>query len=196
MLARQPELGESLDDMGGDVDRGRVERLAEIAERDLGQDLLGVVLVEGAPAAAARSACAISQSTPRRSPPRCRAPAISDRRGTAPARSARRRCRRCRDRNCWRIRTPSRPARHRGSFTDQSPGTRTCRSSSQSDRLLDRLGMLVRAAPASSKASRVSIVSQTGLLVAWMKVASPTSTRQPGSSRQARPLAITGWSSA
>ena len=42
--------------------------------------------------------------------------------------------------------------------------------------------------PASSKASSVSIVSQTGLLVAWMKVASPTSTRQPGSLSAVEPL--------
>ncbi len=173
--------------MGGDVDRGRVERLAEIAERDLGQQLVGVVLVEGAPAAASALHADQPVDAALASPPRCRAPAISDRCGRAPARSARRRCRRRRDRNCWHIRRPSRPASHAGSFTDQSPGTQTCRLSTQST-AFSTASACTSSAPASSKASRVRIVSQTGLLVAWMKVASPTSTRQPGSSRQARPL--------
>ena len=53
VLAREPKLRERLDDMGRHVSGRRIEQLAEIAERDLGQDLLVVVLIESAPATAA-----------------------------------------------------------------------------------------------------------------------------------------------
>ena len=105
--ARHAALDEGLDDVGRHVLGGRVDHLAEVAQRELGHDPPVVVDVEGAPAAVR----ALHREQPVDAPADGRVRAADGRRGAA--RSAPRRCRRCPGTTRSRTRTTSRPARPR-----------------------------------------------------------------------------------